>query len=150
MPERVAIEWILIVGCAVSRQMALPMHPAVEDWMSISKKIGFALAVVVSAFIVNCSDDGEPNNTAINCDSATSKCSMDPMPTTAQRNLCNELLNDSECGSKYAALLLCLSDNQICGSDNKTDEDATAAKCKSQSDALPKSCADKVDGGTVR
>jgi hypothetical protein len=150
MPDPVAIESILIVGCAVSRPMALPMHPAVEDWMSISKKIGFGLAVVVSAFIVNCSsDDGGSNNNAINCNSGMSKCSGDPKPSQMEIDTCNRLLGDAKCGSLHATTLACLAQNQQCDSQNKTDEDATIAKCQSQYDKS-EACFEAQDGGTVR
>lgn len=115
--------------------------------MSISKKIGFGLAVVLSAFIVNCSDSEGSNEPAIKCDTAKSKCSADPAPSAADINTCNKYLSDSKCGGTYATALLCLSNNQICGSDNKTDEDATAAKCKSQIDAVENCDPSIRDGG---
>jgi hypothetical protein len=150
MAERVAIEWILIVGCAVSRQNGAAHASAVEDWMSISKKIGFGLAVVVSAFIVNCSsDDGGSNNTAINCNSGMSKCSNDPMPTATDIDTCNKLLGDAKCGSLHATTLACLAQNQVCDEQNKTNEDATIAKCQAQYDKS-EACFEAQDGGKIR
>ena len=95
--------------------------------MSISKKIGFGLAVVLSAFIVNCSDTDDSSSNGIKCDSAKSKCSGDPAPTQMDINTCNKYLSDAKCGTTYATALACLANNQVCGSDNKTDEYATAA-----------------------
>lgn len=119
--------------------------------MSISKKIGFGLAVVVSAFIVNCSDDGGgSNNTQINCNSAKSKCSGDPAPSQMDIDTCNKLLADPKCGTLHATTLACLADNQVCNdSTKKTDEDATRAKCQSQYDKS-EACFEAQDGGKIR
>jgi hypothetical protein len=116
--------------------------------MSISKKIGFGLAVVVSAFIVNCSDSSEPNNNGISCDTAKSKCANDPKPTSQQISECNRLLGDQKCGQLYASALLCLSNNQMCDNEGKTDEDKSAANCKSQIDAVENCDPSIRDGGT--
>ncbi|MET0592254.1 MAG: hypothetical protein ABW133_06120 [Polyangiaceae bacterium] len=115
--------------------------------MSISKKIGFGLAVIVSAFIVNCSDSEGSNDNGIKCDSAKSKCSADPTPSAQDISTCNKYLGDAKCGTTYATALACLANNQVCGSDNKTDEEATSAKCKSQIQAVEDCDPSIRDGG---
>lgn len=70
------------------------------------------------------------------CD-AKSKCSADPVPTAEQIQMCKDgaKLPDGgtpKCTTEANALADCMSANQVCGADNKTDGAATLAKCTSQ------------------
>ncbi len=65
--------------------------------------------------------------------SGSSKCSADPTPTDAEVQACKDAIKDgAKCATEYKNLAQCSKDNQVCGSDNKTDGTATAAKCSTQ------------------
>lgn len=71
-----------------------------------------------------------------------SKCSADSQPTQADITACEEALKNvdtsAKCYAETKAYSDCLVSNQTCGSDNKTDGVATAAKCTTQAEAVTK------------
>ncbi len=104
------------------------------------KKLFAAAAVVCSLTLAACGGDV--------C-SGSSKCSADTKPTDAQITACKDLVKDgAKCASQYKSLAECMQSNQVCGSDNKTDGTATAAKCTTQLAAYTTCFTASTDGGT--
>jgi hypothetical protein len=71
---------------------------------------------------------------------ATSKCSADTSPSTAQMSACEASLSGA-CGSQARDLDDCEDAQQVCGADDKTDLTATTANCASEQAALLACCA---------
>jgi hypothetical protein len=76
------------------------------------------------------------------CGTATcdrgSKCTADdPADVKSAQKACSDALSkETSCRSEREGVISCTDDNQVCGSDNKTDTAATLA-------ATQKNCADK-------
>lgn len=92
----------------------------------------FFFVVVASSFFVGCGGDS--------CE-AKSTCSSDPAPTVEQIASCKSSNRQADggvakCAAESRAYADCAASNRVCGTDNKTDVAATAAKCTSQQSAL--------------
>ncbi len=70
---------------------------------------------------------------------ATSKCSADPKPTQQQIEQCETQVADPNCLKQRMANLACSAEQQVCGSDNRTNASASAANisshCRAEIDA---------------
>jgi hypothetical protein len=97
------------------------------------------LGFVVAMALVGCGG-GDP------CD-AKSKCSADPVPTAADIAACKSGGTSADggvvkCSAEAKTFGTCYTNNQVCGSDNKTDALASIAKCpteyKAYTDCLAK------------
>ena len=114
--------------------------------MLMVKRIGFGLVLVMSALVGGCSSDSDDSSNQASCSNRQSKCKNDVI-TQDQIDSCNKALSDPKCGTVNGAALLCAVQNQECGADGKTDEEATAAKCKSQVKAAEDCDNANNDGG---
>ncbi len=82
---------------------------------------------------------------------ASSKCSADPKPTAAEIQTCQDNYDKAACKPEFNALLPCARTAQTCGSDNKTDSQATndkiTANCQSLVDAYAACITGSMDAG---
>ena len=110
------------------------------------------LVLAVSGVVIGACGSGDSGDgTVVDlCTPGPSKCSADPMPSSADQAKFTQGCKDSlagACAAQAKAALACIAEKQKCGSDNKTDTAALLVGCMAESTALSACHTPNVDSG---